>query len=287
MAIFFLDPQPGVPDGFDVATQYQMVPSGGVRRMALWVQASETEDVLVYCADPNKAHLFGLYAIQGSAANRGSGFFVKRDSAIRFFIGGRDPGPTTLIVESVRGAPRGFLLLSVKAQMRRTYQLGVLSDPIHVPAKELVGRNLATNMLAAEKVWLEQANVVLERVGPINDVVVPTDLGNPITIDDPAILTAIAQATVSTKLFVKADLFIYCTWDIVMRTNPMVTGFNMLNMCFIENQMSGRTGELVAAHEIGHSLGLPHSTGPAPLLMTGQGINSSFLDMWDIERANP
>ena len=146
MAVVFLDPAPTIHDGFDVASQYQMVPAGGVRRMALWVQASETEDVIVYCADPNKAHLFALYTLQGHAAIQGSGYFVKRDSAIRFFIGGRDPGATTLNVETVSGKLRGFLLLSVKPPLRRTYQLAILSDPIHVPAKELVGNNLATNM---------------------------------------------------------------------------------------------------------------------------------------------
>src|SRR4030095_3304699 len=132
-------------------------------------QNVQTDDVIVYCADPNKAYLFGLYTIQGYAAIRGSGYFVRRDSAIRFFIGGRDPGPTQLIVETVRGVRRGVLLLSVKQQLRVPYQLAIIPDPIHVPAKVLVGSNLATNMLGAAKLWLEQANVALERVGPIND----------------------------------------------------------------------------------------------------------------------
>src|SRR5689334_11484363 len=100
MTVVFLDPTPSATrDGFDLASQYQMVPAGGARRMALWVDPSETEDVIVYCADPNKAYLFGLYTVQGQAAIRGSGYFVKRNSAIRFFIGGRDPGATTLNVE--------------------------------------------------------------------------------------------------------------------------------------------------------------------------------------------
>src|SRR5437762_3113679 len=107
MAVLFMDPTPSTHDGFDAAAQYQMVPAGGVRSMGLWIQPDETEDVIVYSADPNKAHLFGLYTIQGQAAIQGSGYFVKRDSAIRFFIGGRDPGPTTLIVETVTGKPRG------------------------------------------------------------------------------------------------------------------------------------------------------------------------------------
>src|SRR5262245_65893409 len=112
MTVVFLDPGPLPSNGFDQAAQYQMVPAGGVRSMALWVQADETEDVIVYCANPNKAGLSGLQALQGHAAIRGSGYFVKRGSAIRFVIRGRDPGPTTLIVESVSGKMRHFLLLA-------------------------------------------------------------------------------------------------------------------------------------------------------------------------------
>ncbi len=143
MTVVFLDPQPGANDGFDVEAQYQMVPAGGSRPMGFLAQDDEPEDVIVYCTDPNKAYLWGLYIIQGHAAIQGSGYFVKRGAAIRFFIGGRDAGATVLRAETVSGKPRGFLLLSVKPQLRLTYQLAIISDPIHVPAKDLVGANLA------------------------------------------------------------------------------------------------------------------------------------------------
>jgi len=78
MTVVFLDPQPGANDGFDVEAQYQMVPAGGSRRMGFLAQDDEPEDVIVYCTDPNKAYLWGLYIIQGHAAIQGSGYFVKR-----------------------------------------------------------------------------------------------------------------------------------------------------------------------------------------------------------------
>jgi hypothetical protein len=285
MAVVFMDPQPGTNDGFDIEAQYQMVPAGGSRRMAFWVQPGEPEDVIIYCTDPNKAYFWGLYVIQGNAAIQGSGYFVKRGAAIRFFIGGRDPGATSITVETLSGKPRGFLLLSVKPQLYLTYQLAVLSDPVHVPAKDLVGRNLATNMLAGSKIWLEQANISLDRVGPINDVVAPIDLGDPLFIDDDKNLAAIAYAT-NTKDVVTANLYVYCTWNLKYRTGD-VGGSNSYNMCFVENQWSGRIGALVCAHETGHALGLPHSSGSrADLLMHGSAVNNDFVDMWEIEWSN-
>lgn len=285
MAIVFLDPALTPHDGFDVNSQYQMVPAGGIRSMAFGFIADEdeNEDVVIYCADPNKAFLFGLYTIQGQATIRGSGYFVKHNSFIRFFIGGRDPGATTLNVETVTGRPRGFLLLSVKPPLFLTYQLAIISDAIHVPDKAMKGNNLADNMLNAAKIWLAQANVTLMRVGPINDVTVPTNLGDPIFIDRLDIVQAIMQATF-TKDYVPANLYIYGTWNILYTTNPNVAGSTSGNMCFIENQLSNRNGELLSSHEVGHALDLQHATGDQ--LMNGQAIANDFLDMWEIEWAN-
>ncbi len=288
MGVLFLDPTPTANEGFDPAAQYQMVPAGGVRRMALFVPPDEPEDVIAFVSNPNHASVSGLLVIQGSAAIQGSGFFVKRNSAIRFFITGRDPGPTTLMVETVSGKPRGFLLISVKPRLFRTYQLAIISDPIHVPDKAGVGNSLAINMLGAARIWLAQANVVLQRVGPINDVVVPRDLKDPIVIDDLENENAIVAA-MFTKDLVKANLFIIGTWNIVYADSSRPAGSTSIDLkkCFIVNQAIGRFGELLCAHEVGHALGLRHTQDNPLLLMTNAGISNDQLDMRDIETANP
>jgi hypothetical protein len=176
--------------------------------------------------------------------------------------------------------------LRVKPQLRRTYQLAIISDPIHVPTKDLVGNNLAANMLAAAKLWLEQANISLERVGPINDVIVPMNLEDPLVIDDLDKVNAIARASHTPQLQ-SAHIYVYGTWNLVYRTNPNVGGSTSYNMCFVENQWTGRSGALICAHELGHALGLQHSTGlRIDLLMQASAITNDFLDMLDIEWTN-
>ncbi len=142
-------------------------------------------------------------------------------------------------------------------------------------------------MLAASKIWRDQANISLERVGPINDVVVPVDLGDPLFNDACNKVVAIAQASM-TNQFWQANLYIYGTWNLEYRSNKNVGGSTTYNMCFVENQWSGRPGALVCAHELGHALGLAHSgtEGRIDLLMQGSAINNDFLDMLDIEWTN-
>jgi len=108
MSCLFLDPDRNLPNqGFDLERQYQMVPAGGTRRMGFAMLPDEPEDVIIYCDNPNKAFLWGLYALTGKAVPQGSGYLIARNSAVRFYI-------TGIRVESVSGKMRGFLLISVK-----------------------------------------------------------------------------------------------------------------------------------------------------------------------------
>lgn len=193
-----------------------------------------------------------------------------------------------MVVETVSGKPLGFLLISVKPRLFLTYQLAIVSDPIHVPDKAAMGNNLAINMLGAARIWLAQANVVLQRVGPINNVVVPRDLEDPIVIDKPENESAIVSAML-TKNVVKANLFIIGTWNIKYKDGTRPAGSTTVDLqkCFIVNQEMSRFGELLCAHEVGHALRLPHTANNPLLLMTDSGIGNDQLDMRDIETANP
>ena len=90
-----------------------------------------------------------------------------------------------------------------------------------MPDKAGAGNNLALNMLGAARIWLAQANRSLQRVGPINDVV----------IDDQANMDAILKATFN-KGLVKADLFTFGTWDIVYVTSTRPGNSTLGNLRF-------------------------------------------------------
>jgi hypothetical protein len=82
------------------------------------------------------------------------------------------------------------------------------------------------------------------------------------------------------KQLVTGNLYIFCTCNSVFGGNPGVGGLNLFNMCFVENLFTDRAGTLVYAHEVGHGLGLPHSSGGrVVLLMQAAAINNDFLDM--------
>ena len=147
--------------------------------------------------------------------------------------------------------------MSIKPRRTITYQLGIVSDGIHVPDFNLCSQNLIRNMLGAEKIWLGQANIELKRLGVVNDVRVNWDLKDPIVIDDPIVMSLIAFSSL-TKDFAQAQLYIYGTWDLIYHDNPNVAGSNFANLCFVENAATGASGEMLCAHEVGHALGLPH-----------------------------
>ncbi|WP_342359482.1 matrixin family metalloprotease [Terrarubrum flagellatum] len=290
MAVVFLDPEPSTGDGFDVAAQYQMVPSGGHRRMGLWVQADETEDVIIYPADPNKIGLWGLYTIDGRpAVTRGAGYQVARNSAIRFFMRGRDPGPTALIVETVSGKPRSFLLVSVKTQRALTYQLYVLSDAVRKPNIVESGGEMKTIMADVARLFIEQANVKLTQVGDIANAAALLDLNardplkRRIFLDDPTIFSAIASAALAAPHAI-ADLYIFRTWDIVIESKPDLVGLATGNCCFVENFPPGNRATSLYAHEIGHNLGLFHDNDAQHIMFPN--IGGLSFSMHDIETMN-
>jgi hypothetical protein len=291
LSLGFFDPAPFAlkfQRGFDDDPEYQMVPLGGTRDVGLQSFLNEPGDVFVFVNDRGKANIKSFIGLAGvPPVAQGDGLILSPNSGVLLTIEGLAPGRTKIVAEAVNGGRRRVCRLSVKPRLSLTYQLGIISDGIHVPDKTLCGRNLQTNMLGAERIWLSHANVELKRVGAINDVKVAWNLNDPIVIDDPIVTSLIAHATV-TKDMVQAHLYIYGTWDVVYHNKSGVAGSTTGNLCFIENASVGRFGELLCAHEVGHAIGLHHPViAQTSQLMNGDGISDERLLAGEIEISNP
>jgi hypothetical protein len=293
MSCLFLDPDRNLPNqGFDLERQYQMVPAGGTRRMGFAMLPDEPEDVIIYCDNPNKAFLWSLYALTGKAVPQGSGYLIARNSAVRFYITGRDLGPAAIRVESVSGKMRGFLLISVKPLVGPlTYQLHILSDMKHVPDKAKAAAEMITTMQAVEPIFLKQANIQLKRVGPIKDVIVPTNLGDKLgdklVIDKPETIKAIYEASQSISPSI-AHINIFYTWNLVYTKKRDVGGSTIGNYCFIENVPPGNWTTYAYAHEIGHARGLGHSDEAYDIMFgSPNNVYPKAFSEFEIEALNP
>jgi hypothetical protein len=291
LSLGFFDPSPPSDKfkrGFDEDPEYQMVPLGETRTVLLQSFRNEPGDVFVFVEDRGKAVIKNFFGTSGAPPEAADdGLVLHPNSAVLLTIEGIGPGRTKIVAESAELGRRRSCRLSVKRKLARTYQLGVLSDSIHVPDFDLCSRNLVANMLAAERIWLSQANVELKRIGAINQVKVPWDLKDPIVIDDPKVEAMIVQSSL-TKDFAVAHLYVYCTWDIVYATSTAIGGSTLQNMCFVENAFSGRAGALLCGHEVGHALGIRHPMLAGPdELMTGGTFVDERVRQADIETANP
>jgi len=184
----------------------------------------------------------------------------------------------------------GGLLVSVKSQISKTYALCRLSDmrrtsPWPVP-------NLQPMMQRVEKTFLQQANIKLSQ----KDNEIFHVNANDRDLGDPLIPERIIQPenfSLSHYLLFRrsptkailANFTIFFVWDL-RTTKKDIVGQNFGQACFVEfNSTSPFENALTTAHEIGHGLGLGHTT--SQFMMAGDGFSrTSRLQQFEIDTIN-
>jgi hypothetical protein len=279
-------------NGLDEFMQYQMVPFRGRRRIGFMALRDEPEDVIITPNDKGAITFISSFSVlAGSADGSGNlGIRVKPDSAIELVVEGRNPGRSFLEVNAISGGlMRAAILVAVKPAKTVSYQVCVLSDPIRKSDPVKLGPALVQNMRGAEEIWLKAANILMNRVGEVIHVQMSHSIGKPILLDTFKVGDILAE-TNRTPGVVKADVFVYATWDLRVSRELDTVGLAdpFVGMAFVENQLAGKLGSVVAAHEMGHVFQLGHPTPlgkDASLLMDGFGEDR--LRMHEIDRANP
>ena len=276
-------------DGFDAKTVYQMVPLGDSRAGLNAVTGDEEGEVTFI--NPGVARFGGAKRFDPPSALPFSDTAVRLPPRTRFTFEliGLKPGDTTVVIRDRAGKALASLLVSVKAQIAKTYSLCRLSDMRRScpwPAAEL-----RPMMQRVEKTFLQQANVKLsEKGGVIHEVNInDRDLG------DPLIPERIVQPENETLNFIilsrspiqalASNFTIYFTWDL-RATRKDIVGLNIGQSCYAEfNSTNPFENALTTAHELGHALGLDH-TG-ADTLMAGDGNSrTSTLQQFEIDTIN-
>jgi hypothetical protein len=296
------DPTMGAFDGFDPKAVYQMIPLNGVRTGFKVVSGAEPLDIEI---QPAGIARFNRKNFSPGVPSAGTGEFVSIGPATTFTfdLEGRTAGSAILAIRNSKGVSLESLLISVKAELLRTYSLCVLHDLRHrspwLPPNNPTQPNpppadgvVRPMMERVKLAYRQQANVVLsEKATRLFEVNINDhNLGDPIVLDARlgsagSVASSFIVSRTPSEAF-GANFIIYFTWDIRTAKDDVV-GLNVNNVCFVEfNSVNSNENGLTTAHELGHALGLKHNG--RDLLMAGDGISrSSRLEQFEIDTVNP
>jgi hypothetical protein len=296
------DPKMGTFDGFDPKAVYQMIPVNGVRTGFKIVSAAEPLEIEI---QPAAIARFNNKRFSPGVPSPGTNEFVSIGAATTFTfdLEGQAAGSAILVIRNSKGKSLESLLISVKAELPKTYSLCVLHDmrrrspwlPPNDPTQPNPPPADSVIRPMMEKVKLtfrQQTNVILNEKGArlfevnVND----RSLGDPIVLDAPLAPTNSTAASfivsrTDSQAF-GANFIVYFTWNI-RTVKDDVVGLNVNNVCFVEfNSVDRNENGLTTGHELGHALGLKHNG--RDLLMAGDGISrSSRLEQFEIDTVNP
>lgn len=285
------DPVMGEFDGFDPKKLYQMVPVGESRRG--FSITSDNEEVEA-AFEPSGIAKFSTRSFQPPSPLPFGDDFTRLapKTTVKFEIFGIKAGNTTLTVKNSQGKALGTLLVSVKKQVSKTYALCRLSDMRRTCPWPIA--TLRPMMQRVEKTFLQQANIKLtEKNAQIYEVNVnDRDLGDPLIPEriiqpENVRLEHYILFKRSPTAAILVDFTVFFAWDLKAPSAKVeIVGQNFGQACFVEfNSGDPVDNGMVTAHEIGHGLGLLHSS--ANTLMAGDGNRrSSRLQQFEIDMIN-
>ncbi len=293
-------------NGYDLFWNiYQMVPTGGQRRM-IFGSFSDEEELFISIHNSSAASIVeaSMHVVLGLPPGKieavNGGFVVHPGTWIKLIISGGAPGYTLISAGTKRGrgVMRAVMILAVKPRRVMSFTLCVLSDARHLPHPDFSGSSFYLKMalLKASELLEDQCNVELSQSGSVLDVRVIGDLGTAVQVEQDDTLKKINHALTNAGGYrTLSHRYIFACWGITARGTNF-GGYDPFNgrWCFINNQYSTELAGQILAHELCHSVGLGHTQDEAPLnvneavapfLMTSRtGGSGTYLHPWQIEK---
>jgi hypothetical protein len=287
MAAIFLKPTlpaGNVPiDGFEFdfpRPAYQMVPHGGNRPMSImtdgndWLLARTTPAIL------RLQNFSGSRLISPPPGQHGE-FLIPKFSRVDFDLHGETVGATELVLFDGKGTTSHVLRISVKPKILKRFAVFMLSDIRRSSTR--TGQDVMAVMGIVRDLFLDQANLHLQSIGPPTGLLVMKDLNNPVLLDKE--LPDIQKATPATS----TDLFVYCVWNVEDSTKPNIRAAGLTGgvRSFVDDGPVFPSDDATQAfgHEIGHALGLDHH-GAADNLMFKSKSGGLKLGRLQIDKIN-
>jgi hypothetical protein len=287
-------------DGFDKPAGYQMVPAiGGTAANSFpWrfmTAITENHPCQLTVDDPNVVELRSIEQQPRVINNT----VIPPHQRMDFLIAARtnSSGQAGVSLMDVDNPKVPILVttinVSVKTEVKGKYAILMLSDtpPGRRPDATARSPTEAVHLMSiTASTFLWQANVNLTQVGEPTRVVVASDLGFPLNVDDVArVLSKILAAT--PPVFMDSDINrMYCCWDVADAKDATAVGETRRRNCFVEDGTNANT----FAHELGHALGLKShniASKPGRFLLMDESVSSTQrqfkLEQFEIDTLNP
>lgn len=285
-------------DGFDKKTGFQMVPAlGGTAPNSFpWrfmTAVTDNHACKLTVDDPTIVQLLAV----GQPPSVINDIVIpprqRRDFLIAARTGSAGQAGVSLLDMDNPKVPISIstIRVSVKTEVLGSYALLFLSDKPPGRKPDTTTRNSAETirlMSIVAATYLSQANVKLTQVGTPTSVVVPSDLGNPLNVDEVNLVLKKILAATPPQFMAGNINRIYCCWDVADARDRTAIGETRGRNCFVEDG----TNEFTFAHELGHALGLRSHNISArpdrPLLMDESLGRGAFkLEEFEINLLNP
>jgi hypothetical protein len=267
-------------DGFDAEGGYQMVPSGGELR---FLGAFGGEGGTITNSDSSIVRMERFTSSIPLATATIEKAILPPKAEVEFALNGVKPGRVTIALRNTAGKLEDELTISVKAPRSVTLSIAILKD---IRRQAGFDADIIRSLLSGVfKTYKQQVNIDLSINHGPEELLVEKDLKDPMFPE--IVETALAIHDATPRIWFLSTLIVYCTWNIqTLSGKDDLAGLNVGKKVFVENNPNPTLTRVTFAHEIGHGLGLDHTTDREAVMNPFVGGAHTRFRQFEIDQMN-